>query len=71
MGKILSSAMHYQKMYIGKMINSSYIHDDAKIYGLYDHSGTITTFSHLYFSFYHQTRPVYATYIVSCLKGAA
>jgi hypothetical protein len=71
MDKILSSALHYQKIYIGKMINSSYMYvqDDAKIKGSYVHSGIIATFSRLYLSFYHLNipRPVYATYIVSCL----
>jgi hypothetical protein len=69
MDKILSSALHYEKIHIGKMINSSYIQDDAKINGLYVHSGIIVTFSHLYFSFYHLNlpKPVYTTYIFSCL----
>ncbi len=74
MDKILSSALHYQKIYIGKMINSSYIQDDAKINNLYDHSGTIATFPffHLYLSFYHLNlpQPFYATYIFPSLQGA-
>jgi hypothetical protein len=69
MDKILSPAMHYQKIYIGKMIDSSYIQADAKINGSYVHSGIVATFSHLYLSFYHLNlpRPVYATYSISFL----